>query len=396
MPPGSAEGSRGTMRRSARADDATPTVLLIYPESWLPFARKEWAPLSTAACEVGFRAVVAHWEALAAEDGAVTADECLVRRPGDAEIRIDADVAFSPDVVLTTWGVKWEHADLFEEIVVSSGSYHSECPLLAWLDRKRELELCLRNYEERTGISVSRPRTLISEEISTVATPGDELVIVKPSRSGKCRGIEIVPRSAVASLAREVAGGSRPPFVVQELVDDVFLYEGRRWDLRVQAMATSLAPLRHRVYREGVARTAAVASRPGSARLEEWLNGTSFREERHLPTEDLPATQMLRYVEREHVPLGDFWARVDDLVRHVFAAIALYAEESPSRIDRAFLFPGLDLIVARRGDRDYEVTLLELNSHPGLDWEPHISSRLAPYHRAWFGDLLALVNGEGR
>lgn len=376
-------------------DEATPTVLLIYPESWLPLIGREWGPLSTAACEVGFQAIVAHWGALAVEDGAVTAHECLMRRPGDDDIRVHTEVVFSPDVVLTTWGVEWEHTDLFEEVIASSGSYHSEYPLLAWLDGKCELELCLRNYEERTGISVSRPHTLVSGEISEEATPGDELVIVKPSRSGKCRGIDIVPRTAVASLAREVAGGSRPPFVVQDLVNDVFLYEGRRWDLRVQAMATSLAPLRHRVYREGVARTAAVTSRPGSGRLEEWLNGTSFREDRHLLTEDLPATQMLGYVEREHIPLGDFWARVDDLVRHVFAAIALYAEDSPNRLDHAFLFPGFDLIVGRRGDRDYDVTLLELNSHPGLDWEPHISSRLAPLYRAWFVDLLALVDGEG-
>jgi hypothetical protein len=377
--------------------DATPTALLIYPESWLGRRRQEWGPLAAAASGAGFDAIVVHWRALALEDRGVRARECLVQRRGVDSIAPEADVAASPDVLLTTWGVDWDHRELFDDIIALSGCYHSESPLLSWLDGKCELELCLRDYEDRNRIVVSRPHTLVSDEISgEEGAPGDELVIVKPSRGGKSKGIDIVPRTAVASLAREAAEGIRPPFVVQDLIDDVFLYEGRRWDLRVNAMATSLSPLRYRVYREGVARTAAVTSAPGSGRPEEWLTGTSFREDSQLPTEDLSATELLRYVEREYMPLRDFWARVDDLVRHVFASIALYAKEWPGRLDRSFLFPGLDLIVERCGDRDYEVRLLELNSHPGLDWEPHITSFLAPHYRAWFEDLRTLVHGRPR
>jgi hypothetical protein len=371
---------------------SSPTALLVFPESWLASREHEWDPLSAAAAGAGFQAVVAHWNALALlADGAVSARECFLRRPGDNPIRSETNVIFTPAVVLTTWGVDREHRELFREITAASRSYSSEFPLLAHLDGKRELELCLRNYENQTGRLVSRPPTRISEEISASdAEPGDELVIVKPSQGGQCQGIEIVPRRTLPLLAQEVAAQVHSPFVAQELIENVFLYEGRRWDIRVHAMATSLSPLRYRLYREGVAKTAAAEATPGSGRLEEWLNADSYLKDKQ-PPENLSVTDMLRYVAREYMPLPDFWTRVDELVRDVFASIALRAEEEQAALDRFFLFPGFDLIVERRGARDYDVRLLELNSHPGLGWEPHIRSALAPQFHVWFADLLALA-----
>ena len=368
--------------------DRSPTALLIYPKAWLERRRKEWEPLAEAAAAAGLRAVVAGWDDLAIAGGAVRARECLVQRGAGDGLRSERDVAVSPQIVLTTWSVKWENQALFDEIVAVSGCRHSESGVLAWMDRKCELELAIREYEASTGASIPRPDTLVSDEISPVnPAPDDELVIVKPTKGGQCRGIEIVPRRAVAAMAAEAAAGARPPFVVQRLVDDVFLYEGRRWDLRVHAMATSLAPLEYRVYREGVAKTAGVPSTPGSGRLEEWLNAESFLED-VAPAENLPLTEMLRYVAREHHPLDDFWRRLDGVVGDVFAAIAVAAERWPHPPGRDVLFAGFDLIVERRGPRDYELRLLELNSHPGLGWEPGITAALAPHYRAWFGDLL--------
>lgn len=376
-------------------DGRRPTVLLIYPESWLERRRIEWAPLAAAAAAAGFRAIVAPWDALVVADGAVSARECMVQRSAAGDLAPERAVSFLPDVLLTTWGVDWEHQGLFDDIVAASGCRHSESALLAWLDGKCELELCLRSFEARTGATVPRPPTLVSGEISADPPgPGDELVIVKPSRSGQCRGIEIVPRHAVAAMAAEAAAGARPPFVVQSLVGDAFLYEGRRWDLRVHAMATSLSPLECRLYREGVAKTTGSAARAGSGRLEEWLNAESYLEGVQT-AENLSVTEMLGYVEREYHALPDFWPRLEELVRDVFGSIALYAEDWPRPPGRSFLFAGFDLIVERSGDRDFALRLLELNSHPGLGWEPRITSCLAPHYRAWFGDLLALAGGEG-
>jgi hypothetical protein len=368
-----------------------PIVLLIYPEQWLERRRKEWGPLAAAASAVGFHAIVAPWEALTLEDGAVTARDVLVQWCAAPDIRHTARLAFSPDVVLTTWGVQWDRQGMFDEMLATSRCYHSESSLLSWLDGKCELELCLREYEAATGASIPRPHTLVCDEIAARdAAGGDELVIVKPSRGGQCKGIEIVPRCAVASLAAEAAAGTRPPFVVQTLVDDVFLYKGRRWDMRIHAMATSLSPLAYRTYPEGVAKTTGVVARPGSARLDEWLNAESHLEGVQR-AENLSVSEMLRYVEREYLRLPGFWARVDELVGNVFRSIAHSAQRWPRRLDREVLVPGFDLIVERRGEEDYEVKLLELNSHPGLGWEPRISACLALQFRAWFGDLLHSV-----
>lgn len=378
------------MRADAGAG-APPTALLIYPDEWLARRRKEWAPLAAAAAGAGMTTVVAGWGALGIEGGRVRAGHCRVQRPRGRLVAARG-VAVTPAVVLTTWGVDWAHAALFDEIVAVSGCRHTQSSLLGWLDGKCELERCLRAHEAATGASVPRPRTLLPEEAATDDDDRDALAIVKPSRSGQCRGIEIVPRGAAATMAAEVAAGARAPLVVQDLVADAFLYEGRRWDARVHAMATSLDPLEVRVYREGVAKTAAARARPGSGRPEEWLNAESHRP-RGGPAENLPLTEMIAYVEREHRPLPGFWRRVEALAGGVFAAIARAARDWPRPDGRALLFAGLDLIVERRGDRGFELRLLEINSHPGLGWEPRIGAALAPHHRAWFADMRAAAGG---
>ncbi|WP_217914435.1 tubulin--tyrosine ligase family protein [Miltoncostaea marina] len=368
---------------------APPTALLIYPDEWLGRRRKEWAPLASAAAAAGMTAVVAGWRALAVEGGRVRAGRCRVQHPGGPLVTARG-VARTPAVVLTTWGVDWGHAPLFDAIVGTSGCRHTQSSLLGWLDGKCELERCLRAREAATGARIPRPRTLLPDEAA--AEEGGGLVIVKPSRSGQCRGIEIVPRDAAAAMAAEVAAGARAPFVAQDLVADAFLYRGRRWDARVHAMATSLDPLEVRVYREGVAKTTAAPARPGSGRLDEWLNAESHRPGGG-PAENLPLTEMLAYVEREHRPLPGFWRRLEALAREVFAAIAGAARDWPRPQGRALLVAGLDLIVERRGDDGYELRLLEINSHPGLGWEPRIAAALAPHHRAWFADMRAAAGG---
>ena len=372
-----------------------PTVLLVFPADWLERRRAEWEPLCAAACAAGFDAVVADWDALTLEDDTVVVGDGLLRRPDMAGAEAAADMRIRPDVLLTTWGVDWDHRELFEGIRRSCGSLHSEVPLLAWLDGKCELELCLREFEQESGRSVPRPFTRLSEELGAVdAVPPANLVIVKPSRSGRCEGITIVPRAELPGLARAVTDDERSPFVVQELIDDVFLYDGRRWDIRVHAMATSLAPVRWRLYREGVAKpTGAPAT--NRADLRAWLNADSFLRDEG-PAENVPLTEMLDHVERHHQPLPRFWDRLDAIVGDVFASIALWAERREIVMEGAFLLPGLDFIVERGGRDGYELRLLELNSHPGLAWGGELVDHLAPHHAAWFADLRDLAAVAGR
>jgi hypothetical protein len=371
--------------------EAGPTILFMFPESWLWRRQLEWEPLAEAASQVGFDVVVASWDAIVIIDGLVRASNSLLRRNDSAGIGVEKEILFTPDVTLTTWGVtSWDHQELFQKIICISKSLQSEVYLLAQLDSKIELENCLRNYERRTGQHVSRPETLLCSEISSEDTqPANEMLIIKPAHSGQCKGIEIHPRSAIMQLAEDASREIRKPFVAQKLVDNTFLYKGRRWDIRVHAMATSFSPLKYHLYPEGIAKTAGAAVKPGSMRLEEWLNAESFLEGIK-PAENLPITNMLEYIKNQYFPLDGFWQRVDNIVRKVFEAMALQAEEKLIRLENSFLFPGFDFMVEREGETDYRIVLLELNSHPGLGWEPPISSALMPQFREWFSDLRTL------
>lgn len=379
-----------TLARTGR-----PSVLLIFPEDWIWKRRTEWGALTAAAATAGFDAVVTHWGALDLAEDSLVVHEALLRRSGTSELAYRVHIDVAPDVVLTTWGVGKKHRGFFRELVATFGCLHSEVPLMAQLDRKRELELCIRCYEQHSGRSVSRPVTLVSDELAAL---GGRLrggfVIVKPSRSGKCKGIEIVPRETLGALADEAAAGERPPFVVQELVDDTFLYNGRRWDLRINVLLTSLDPLRYRLIREGVAKPAGAPAVPGSPRLEEWLNADSYLEG-VLPPSNLPVTELLAHLARHGSPLEGFWERLEHVVHDVFECISLKARLDGTALGRSFSYPGFDFIVERIGDTDFEVRLLELNSHPGLGWEQAISDMLAPTYDAWFDELAGIVSSAG-
>lgn len=372
------------------------TVLMVYPAEWIERREKEWGPLSQAASDVGFDVMVASWGDLRLDGAGLRAmTGCRSRRANGGPLTAGSTAAFAPDAVLTTWGVQWGEQALFEEIRRRFRCVHTESPLLAWLDGKAELELCLREYEQATGAEVSRPRTLVGDElIDGVDTLGDDLVIVKPSRGGQCRGIRIVPSRELRAIAGDVAAGRREPVVAQRLVRDVHLYRGRRWDLRIHAMAASLEPLAVRAYREGIAKTAGAPATPGGRSLDEWLNAESHLAGR-ARAENLSVTAMLARLRAAGVALEGFWSRVDSLVGHLFAAVARLAGSWPPGPERAVHFAGLDLIVERRGEDDYSLRLLELNSHPGLGWDPPVAGELRNSYRDWFTDLHALCRARG-
>jgi hypothetical protein len=98
---------------------------------------------------------------------------------------------------------------------------------------------------------------------------------------------------------------------------------------------------------------------------------------------------MLQHLEREHgVSFDKFWPQVRELVEDVVGAIELEAQRLSLPLGREFLYPGLDLLLERRGERDHRVCLIELNSHPGQDWrdEP-VQAGLTPVWMAWFEEL---------
>lgn len=372
-----------------------PTVLFLFSEEWLPRRRDEWEPLSLAAWQAGFDAVVTHWNAVSTSHGVVTVREGWRRSGGSAEAGYLTPVAhlqMTPGLVMTTWGVERRYRQLYESILEVTSACHQFVTIFSRFTRKASFELCLRDYERRTGALVSRPTTLISDELgdrrNLQQIAGDH-VIVKPSRGRQCQGIKIVPRSELKQMATVSPSGPRAPFVVQELVSEQFLYEGRRWDMRVHVLATSLSPLRYRLLREGIAKTTAEPMVPGSTRPEEWLNADSLLKN-IVPAENMPLSKMLEYTEAHYWRLNDFWCELNDVVRQTFECIAAVAEDEGFDLGRAFMFAGLDLIVEKLKD-SYAIRLLEVNQYPGLGWSPAVSSALLGSYRDLFDDLRVLV-----
>jgi len=148
------------------SNKVTPSILLIFPKEWLPQRRKEWEPLSIAAAEAGFNAIVTDWDSLLPGEEDVKASQCMVMFRGKDCFESKQNFFFNPNIVLTTWGVvEYRHRELFNKIIDKSNSYFSEVDLIGYLDSKCELEKCFRNYELKSGCKVSRPPTFLYDEI---------------------------------------------------------------------------------------------------------------------------------------------------------------------------------------------------------------------------------------
>jgi len=361
-------------------------LLLVYHREWLEDIAFAWNVLADVAGSGGWEVVVATWGALDIEGRDVTAVGAHHRRPFAQATTPDVTVTVDPDVVWTPWGVDGEHWDVFFALV--EGRHHTESPFLSEVDDKAALEVCLREYEAHSGRRVARPLTLLPDERLADSPLADHArVIVKPVRGGKCEGIEIVDPATLEGHLREAARGERHPFVVQELVDDVFLHEGRRWDVRYYAGAVSLVPLRCSAYREGIVRIAGARDGDG---LAGWLTGGSFRGGRGMEIWDMHLSEMWHEVELRNGPIPGMWEQVEELVRDVFAAVARRARRSPA-VRHTLCLGGFDLIVERTGEGCC-VKLLEINSHPGMfEWDPALNPPMLPAFATWFRDVADVV-----
>jgi len=372
------QGSDGTMVVSR----STPCALFVYYREWFDEVRVEWEPMARAAAMAGTTAVVACWEDLEAEAGvARVRDAFLCPAGADGCTRVPA-VECAPTIVFTTWGSAGYRGVLAE--LLAAGALSSEGEVVAHMDGKIELERCLRRYEQASGRSVDRPTTYLPDEPLPSTADPSRLVVLKPSGGGQGKGIQIVEAGEVAAYQQRVTDGDFDPFVVQELIGDAFLYDGHRWGMRLNVLITSLTPVRYVLYPEGVAKVSVRAASPGGRSLDEWIdNDAPSRPAR------LPVTSMLQHLEREHgVSFDKFWPQARELVEDVVGAIALEAQRLSLPLGRTFLYPGLDLLLERRGEREHRVCLIELNSHPGQDWrdEP-VQAGLTPVWMAWFEEL---------
>jgi hypothetical protein len=125
-------------------------------------------------------------------------------------------------------------------------SYH---PLWKAVGDKWTFE-CRFREAERLGATIPRPRTWLvgdGENEANLEDAANRSLIWKPAGGSLCEGIRLSTPAEFSALAQQTRS-FRPRYVVQELVDPVPLYCGRRFDLRIFTIVTSFNPLRCKSY----------------------------------------------------------------------------------------------------------------------------------------------------
>jgi predicted TIM-barrel fold metal-dependent hydrolase len=342
--------------------------------------------------DVGFRVYVADWR-----DIFVNADKiflvagCEVISSGRNRAvhfeRVEPDVIFHRTMFANG------SADLLAELARAAPlSLISFNRYVQRFTGKWTSEIQFRAQDDTDGIT--RPQTYLCTKEEALErlreTRGEPEMIIKPAFESKCYGVEIATPKSFGLVAQRMRRSQSTRVVMQHLVLDPVLYEGKKFDLRIYALITSFQPLQFRVYREGVARVAARRYNPEN--LDDplvSLTGTSFRRRKGFPPEDISITEVLDHLKKEGYQVGDFWNSVDELLGKVFRSLAAYCVPRDN-LDRCFLLTGADLLMQRQGD-SFRIVFLEMNYVPGItEWGEPLDSVLQPTHRQWLADLLVL------
>jgi hypothetical protein len=337
------------------------------------------------AADVGWRPLVAGWRDVEVRRGGVVLRRALEVRP-DGRVRpLRSGGTVVPAAVMHRTWVRGGLARLIAAIAAECPdaliSHHRVWPGLA---DKRASEQAFRRGEI-AGLHVPRPVTLLPTpgrlERDLAAEAALRPLIIKPAGGTMCWGILLSTPGSFPAVAARTRRSRR--YVAQDLVLDSTRWRGRKVDLRVYSLVTSLRPLRARVYRPGVVRIAgARADRRRPAEPARALTGNSFRKREGLPRTNLR-------LGRSAGP--ELWQSIDEVCHRAFACYARTdAVGRAIDLERRFCLVGLDLLPMGDG-----VLFLEINPYPQLNgWGAAADRGLLSMHRAWLGDLLALHAGR--
>jgi hypothetical protein len=345
------------------------------------------------AAERGLRTYAVGWRDVDVQD-----DGTYLRRGwealGDGWRRLDGWERIEPAIVLHrkyVWGRSLQLVSWIGQ--AHPHAYLSFHPLWDEIGSKWSAELCFR-AGARAGIEVARPETyLVPNDELEMLRPlaAAEPLVYKPSYGCESRGIWLSTPDNFEDVIARVPHEGPSSYVVQKVVADPLLYRGRRFDLRIYALATSFAPLRLRVYREGVVRVAAEPYDP--ARRGEYLRtmtGWSFLYRHGAPILNLPVSRLLAELGLD---ADQFWDDAESLLQNAFACLERYAEMLwDDGLERRFFLCGTDVMMTRSDTHPYRLLLVETNDVPGLTpWGPEIDDALEPVHRGWVEDLARLA-----
>jgi hypothetical protein len=318
-----------------------PVILFLYDNAT---TAAFGAPYQTQAARLGFRAISANWRAIQLVNTGVVVQEGRETTLTDKTRRIAAEHLHA-DVLMHRKLIWGESENLISRICDSSRPVCSYHPAWRLIGDKWTFESCFQKAE-RNGVVVPRPRTYLVEKRAikdVLAGIGrSRPLIFKPSAASLCEGILLSSPANFGAVAEAANQSKRSRYVVQHLVENNLLYEGRRFDLRIYALVTSFTPLNCRIMREGVVRLAARefdSATPTDPLAV--LTGGTYRKRKGVLTENLSVSYLLDSLQRRGLNTSTFWQDVEQLLRTVFEALS--CSGVPKLVRRRRTYPSLTM-----------------------------------------------------
>ncbi|CAM4641834.1 unnamed protein product [Leuciscus chuanchicus] len=205
--------------------------------------------------------------------------------------------------------------------------------------------------------------------------------IVKPANGAMGRGIFLIQDPKKITV--------RGNFVVQEYLDNPFLMEGYKFDLRIYALVISCDPPRFFLYNDGLVRMSTEKYQPpnNSNLDQQYMHLTNYSVNKHSENFDRDETEdkgskrsidwFREYLRTSGYDVDKFWDDVSELVAktlivaqpHVLKAYREHRpRDPPGSTSVCFELLGFDVIL----DRDLKPWLLEINRAPSFGTDDKI------------------------
>lgn len=214
----------------------------------------------------------------------------------------------------------------------------------------------------------------------------DQRFIVKPKIGAWGRGIRVLDHVSQAPLG--------DGWLVQEYLDQPYLYQGHKFNLRLFALVVNVNPLVFYIYREGYVDLAGEPWKPGASGEMESMHNTNSGIQKGLPrTDGIPLSiafsEWLKAIHSQGAEADKLWQRIRAVVTKSLICmepgIMQALHDLPITSDNCFELFGYDVML----DSDMNPWVIEHNRSPSMtmNYIPSIKREL-------LGDLIRVISSK--